>query len=45
VLPSTTMTAGSSMTRHVIVESDTGGALHVIGCISLFGVALSKRKI
>jgi len=45
VLPSTMMTAGSSMTGHVIVENNTGQPLHVTGCISLFGVALSNSKI
>jgi len=44
-LPSTTMTAGSSMTGHVIVENNTGGALHAIGCIDHFSVSLNNAKI
>jgi hypothetical protein len=45
VLMSTTMIAGSSMSGHVIVKNNTGQALHVTGCISLFGIALSNSKI
>jgi hypothetical protein len=36
VLPSTTMTAGSSMSGHLIVENDTGHALQTRGCGPFF---------
>jgi hypothetical protein len=45
VLQSTTMTAGSSMSGHVIVENNTGGALKRDGCGSLFSVFLSNTFI
>jgi hypothetical protein len=45
VLPSTTMTAGSSMSGHVIVENNTGSALHERGCGPYFKVALGNDKI
>jgi len=45
VLPSMTMTAGSSMSGHVLVENNTGQALHPIGCTSLFYVFLSNASI
>jgi len=40
VLPARTMTAGSSMPGRVVVENDTGRAIHTSGCLSLFQVAL-----
>jgi hypothetical protein len=40
VLPSQTMTAGSSMPGRVVVENNTGRAIHVLGCGTLFQVAL-----
>ena len=43
VLPSTTMTAGSSMTGYVLVENTTGHAIGVAGCGSLFQVLLTSR--
>jgi heat shock protein HslJ len=45
VLPSHTMTAGSSMLGHVIVENNTGAPLKRSGCISLFSVFLSNASI
>ena len=45
VLPSTTMTVGSSMSGRVIVENNTGQALHVTGCKFLFAVALGNETI
>ncbi len=45
VLPSTTMTAGSSMSGHLIVENNTGHVLHALGCISYFAVALNNARI
>ena len=45
VLPATTMRAGSSMTGHVVVDNNTGHALHATGCISLFAVALGNDEI
>jgi hypothetical protein len=45
MLPSRTMTAGSSMSGYVIVENNTGQALHPIGCISLFSTFLSNASI
>ena len=41
VLPSTTMIAGSSMTGSVVVENDTGHALHAIGCGTWLQVVLA----
>jgi hypothetical protein len=40
VLPARTITAGSSMTGHVIVQNNTGHAISVWGCGTLFQVAL-----
>jgi hypothetical protein len=40
VLPSHTMTAGSSMPGRVVVENNTGRPIFVSGCLSLFQVAL-----
>jgi len=42
VLPSRTMTAGSSMSGRVVVENNTGRAIHVSGCLALFQVALAS---
>jgi hypothetical protein len=39
-LPSSAMTAGSSMRAHVIVDNRTDHAIHAAGCGSLFQVAL-----
>lgn len=39
-LPSRTLPAGSSMPARVIVNNQTGHAIHLIGCLSLFGAAL-----
>jgi hypothetical protein len=39
-LPSRTMAAGSSMPVRVIVVNNTGHAIHVAGCLTLFQVAL-----
>ncbi|HTK15149.1 MAG TPA: META domain-containing protein [Acidimicrobiia bacterium] len=44
-LPSTTMTAGSTMTAHVVVENDTGHDVRATGCGSLFGVGLRNAHI
>jgi hypothetical protein len=41
VLPSQTMTAGSPMTGHVLVDNSTGHAIHVFGCLNLFQVLLT----
>ena len=43
VLPSQTIMAGSSMAGHVLVGNQTGHALHVSGCLSLFQVLLTSR--
>src|SRR5690242_13765813 len=42
VLPSRTMTAGSQMTANVVLNNNTGHALHELGCLSLFQVALTS---
>ena len=44
VLPALKMIAGSSMSGHVVVENNTGHALHATGCISLFQVALGNAQ-
>src|SRR6266487_4384768 len=44
VLPSRTMTAGSSMSGRVVVENSTGHAIHVTGCVTLFQVVLVNNK-
>ena len=44
-LSSTTMTAGSSMTGHVVVENDTGHSVRATGCHGLFGVGLQNAEI
>lgn len=45
VLPSTTVTAGSTMPGRVVVHNTTGHRLHVAGCGSPFVVALGNDKI
>jgi hypothetical protein len=40
VLPSQTMTAGSQISARVVVENNTGHAIRVPGCGTLFQVAL-----
>jgi hypothetical protein len=42
VLPAQTMTAGSSMAGHVLVDNNTGHAVRVSGCGSLFQVVLTR---
>jgi hypothetical protein len=42
-LDSTTMAAGASMDADLVVDNNTGGTLEVLGCRSLFGVALSSE--
>jgi hypothetical protein len=42
VLPSQTMTAGSRMTGHVLVDNNTGHAIHTSGCLNLFQVLLTS---
>jgi hypothetical protein len=42
VLPSRTMTAGSSMAGHVLVDNRTGHTVRVSGCQNLFAVALTS---
>jgi len=42
VLPAHAMTAGSSMAAHVLIDNNTGHAVHVSGCGSLFAVALTR---
>jgi YVTN family beta-propeller protein len=44
LLPSQTMAAGSSMTGQVLVDNHTGHAIHTVGCVSLFQVALTSRS-
>ncbi len=44
VLPARTMTAGSSMSGHVVVENDTGRAIRASGCLTLFQVALASSS-
>jgi heat shock protein HslJ len=44
-LPSTTMTAGSKMTGHVVVENNTGHEIPASGCGSLFAVMLGNDAI
>jgi hypothetical protein len=36
------MTAGSSMSAHVVIENNTGRAIHASGCLTLFQVALES---
>lgn len=40
LLPSHTMTAGSSMAGRVVIENKTGHVIHTAGCVSLFQVDL-----
>lgn len=40
ILPSQTMTAGSSMSARVVVGNNTGRAIRVTGCVTLFQVVL-----
>ena len=42
VLPSRTMTAGSSMSGYVLVENHTEHAVHASGCLTLFQVLLTS---
>jgi len=42
VLPSDTMTAGSSMAGYVEVDNTTGHAVQVTGCLALFQVILTS---
>ncbi|MDQ1477547.1 MAG: hypothetical protein QOE62_2776 [Actinomycetota bacterium] len=44
-LSSTTMTAGSSISGHVVVENNTGHEVHTTGCHGLFGVGLHNAQI
>ncbi|HVB43175.1 MAG TPA: hypothetical protein VNF47_10775 [Streptosporangiaceae bacterium] len=44
VLPERAMTAGSSMSGHVVVENDTGRAIRTSGCLTLFQVALASSS-
>jgi hypothetical protein len=44
VLASRTMTAGSSMSARVVVENNTGHAVHVSGCQAIFQVVLINSK-
>jgi hypothetical protein len=39
-VPSGTMAAGSSMVAQVVVDNRTGRVIHVIGCLSIFQLAL-----
>jgi hypothetical protein len=43
VLPSRTMTAGTSMSGQVLVDNTTGHAIHVSGCVKLFQVMLTSN--
>ena len=42
VLPSQTMTAGSSMSGYVVVQNNIGRAIRVSGCVNLFQVLLTS---
>lgn len=42
VLAADSMTTGSSMTGHLLLDNSTGHAIHVPGCHSLFQVALTS---
>jgi heat shock protein HslJ len=44
-LPTTTMTAGSKMTAHVVIENNTGHVIEAGGCGSLFAVMLGNEAI
>src|SRR4051794_7967142 len=41
-LPSNTMRTGSAMNANVVVDNDSGHALHVYGCGDVFNVALTN---
>lgn len=43
VLPSRTVTAGSQLTGHVVVNNNTGHAIRLAGCGALFTVALASK--
>ena len=45
VLPATTMATGSTMDGQVIVENNTGHALHPFGCLTLFEVVLHNAQV
>jgi hypothetical protein len=45
VLPTQTMSAGSSISGRVIVENDTGAPLRVAGCGEIFQLALTNDSI
>jgi hypothetical protein len=45
VLPAQTMVSGSSMPAHVVINNGTRQALHVEGCLSLFGIALGNDTV
>jgi hypothetical protein len=42
VLPRSTLRAGSTMAAHAVVVNRTGHALHLVGCGSIFQVALTS---
>lgn len=44
VLPTRTMTAGSSIKGRVVVRNNTGRAIHTSGCLTLFQVALTSSR-
>src|SRR5262245_15814630 len=44
VLPSRTMTAGSSINGRVVVRNNTGRAIHTSGCLTLFQVVLANSR-
>ncbi len=44
-LPSTTVMTGSSVTATITVENTTGRAVTVVGCLSLFAVAIRSEAI
>ncbi len=44
VLPSRTMTAGSSMTAHIFIDNNTGQAIRASGCGTLFQVVLVSKS-
>jgi hypothetical protein len=44
VLPSSTILAGSSMSGSVVVENNSGHALHVFGCGGIFAVTLNNAE-
>jgi len=43
VLPTRTVTAGSSIKGRVVVTNNTGRAIHPVGCLYLFSVYLASR--